>query len=76
MGAGAAAPVAFSPALPEDVIGGAPGSRAVIALTRALGPYAVFARPQLPQVTSPLILYACSELRSIVSVGEHVHVCV
>ena len=48
----------------------------MLALTRALGPYAVFARPQLPQVTSPPIRYACSELCSIVSVGVHVHVCV
>ena len=45
---GSASALSLCPALPPDVIGGAPGSPAAAALMRALGPYALFARQQTP----------------------------
>jgi len=45
---GVATPLSLCPALPDEVVGGPPGSPAAAALARALGPFAALARPQLP----------------------------
>jgi hypothetical protein len=44
---GVATPLSLCPALPDEVVGGPPGSPAAAALARALGPFAALARPQL-----------------------------
>jgi hypothetical protein len=45
---GVATPLSLCPALPDEVVGGPPGSPAAAALACALGPFAALARPQLP----------------------------
>ena len=45
---GVATPLSLCPALPDEVVGGPPGSPAAVALARTLGPFAALARPQLP----------------------------
>jgi hypothetical protein len=45
---GVATLLSLCPALPDEVVGGPPGSPAAAVLARALGPFAALARPQLP----------------------------
>ena len=48
VGGGAASPLSRLPALPPEIIGGAPGSPPAAHLLEALGPYALFARQRTP----------------------------